>query len=376
MNRLHVIALALGAAAVGGCSSGYGTGAMLTVDYFGDTDVVGYAFKISESDHADCDITGQALDDEVFFVDLLDNVFPGRVDHVEEWLENDTRHLGADLFASLVPGCYDVTATPIHKVPASVSDYLDDAAEYVSKDCGAASAEGINVSGGETTEVLLASQCIGDAFGALDTTIIMNHPPTIKIGIDEKYAYECEKVEVCAEAWDVDDDPIDIDWARTDGTSTGIVITEGDLEVIDVVDGHRVWEQCVTIRTRYTDSYLFEATVYDLAEGGASRIEDKLADWGSEETESHGALEFPIHTNWVEYPKCYDDDGDLVDATDVEIDLDGTCTPTSDEDYYCDGLNSYGVDEDLRAHICKDDDGDGKYDTLVPENLYPDCPDK
>lgn len=342
-----------------GTAAQQGTGANLTVDYFGDTDVVGFNFTVERVACA----SGDAFKpySETFNVDLVDGIFPGMIELVEQTYSAETRHLGADLFITLEPGCYDVTAAPAAGFGV---EGIEGDGFTPSADCSVASTAGAEVSDGQTTDVVLISQCVGDENGALDTLVTLNHPPVISLDIDEKFNYECEPVTVCATIYDVDDDPIETEWARTAGVAE-FSLTEGDIEVIGFEDGHRVWQQCTEIVTRFTDTYEFEVSAFDLGydSGSLVRIEDLV----SPEL-SRDEFSFPIYTNWVEDPLCFDTDGTLVDAPGVSIDRAPGCSFTTAEQFYCNAGNTYGVDRDIRDHLC-----DGT--TLIEENLYPECGD-
>jgi hypothetical protein len=342
---------ALGALALAGCAGaadGFGTGALLSLDYFGDTDVVGFHYEVSNTSCAGEPIVPNSW---AFNVNLLDNVFPGMVTHVETVLDPDSRHLGADLFVSLEPGCYVVTATP-----ASAVDVTDAAAWTPSADCSSTTSDPIEVVDGATTEApVLVSQCVGDPIGALDQTVVLNHPPVITIAIDEKYNYECETVEACVTAYDPDDDPLEILFEKTAGPAQ-FSLDQGTAEVVGFEDGHRVWQQCAQIATRWTASYDYTVTVWDL--GPQGRFEDVVGQ------DSRDEMTFPVHTNWVEEPLCFDASGTLVFAPDVDIDRAPGCSYTDAETYYCSG--NYAVDPAIVAFLC-----DGT--TLIEEALYPNC---
>lgn len=342
---------------VAGCSntdsSTITTGAALSVDYFADTDVVGFHFTI---ERVECypgeDFEASTVEANV---DLVDGIFPGMIDLVEQVLDPDSRHLGSDFFVTLEPGCYDIDATPASEIDGD--DWTPSA------DCGSASAEAVEIFPGLTTEVVLLSQCVGDELGALDTLVLLNHPPIISVEIDEKFNYECEPVNVCVTAYDVDDDPLEFEWTKVDGPAI-FSITEYPAEVVGFDDGHRIWRQCAEIVTRWTDSYDYSVTVYDLGydNGVLTRIEDLV------DGDSNASMTFPIHTNWIEYPMCFDDDDDLVPVEGVEIEIAPGCSVTSAEYYYCNAGNAYGVDDAIRLYLCDDDD-------LIEENLYPPCVD-
>jgi len=329
-------------------SSPDGTGARLTVDYFGDTDVIGFHLQL---DRVACDAYDAFEPNQIHAnVNLLDGIMPGMVSVLEQSFDPDTRHLGADLFVSLEPGCYDVIATPSSAF--TVDSYTP------SLDCSTATDSALQVVDGQTTETLLVSQCVGDEMGAIDVAVAMNHAPVISVSIDEKFNYECEPVNVCATAYDVDDDPIEFVWTNNSSTAE-FSINVGPVELVGFEEGHRIWEQCTEIVTRFTTSYDFDVTVYDLGidAGQTVRMEDVV------DGVSNDDLHFPIHTNWIEEPLCFDGDDNLVSADGVSIERAAGCDYTDAEEYYCD---MYG-DDPIAEYLC---DASGN---LIEEALYPVC---
>ena len=332
-----------------GCNTATETGAMMSVDYLGGTDVVGFHFEV---DRVACD----ASDSFAPYhwegnVDLVDGIFPAMIGSLENKpFDDQSRHTGADLFISLDPGCYDVMAAPAAAVDGD--DWTPSA------DCSTASSSGVEVVGGATTEILLLSQCIGDETGALDTLVLLNHEPIISVEIDEKFNYECEPVNVCVTYYDPDDDPMVVEWASS---PSWYALNQGTAEVIDFDDGHRVWQECTEIVTRWTQSYDVTVTVSDLGyEGGSlTKIEDIIGE------ESHSDLTFPIHTNWIEEPMCMDGDT-AVPIEGVSIERYPGCGYTDAETFYCSGAYSHMTDPDVVEYLC-----DGT--SLIEENLYPDC---
>jgi len=344
---------AFAVALLAGCTTapdGFGTGALLSTDYFGDTDVVGFHYEVSNVSCAGEPIVPNSW---AFNVNLADNIFPGMVTHVETVPDPDpdSRHLGADLFVSLEPGCYVVQATP-----AASLDTDDSAVWTPSADCSTVSSDSIEVVDGWTTEApVLVSQCVGDPIGALDQTVVLNHPPVISVTIDEKYNYECETVEACVTVYDEDDDPLEISFSKLSGPAH-FSLDQGTAEVIGFEAGHRIWRQCAQITTRFTASYEYDITVWDL--GPQGRFEDVTGQ------DSHDYLHFPVHTNWVEEPLCFDAGGNLVEAPGVDITRAPGCSWTDSETYYCSG--NYAVDPVVASYLCDGSD-------LIEEALYPSC---
>ncbi len=335
------------------------TGAALSVDYFGDTDVVGFNFLLQGGDEcpAETETGGTA-----FNVDLVDGIFPGNVSLSGMQFDNDSRHLGADLFVSVPAGCYRVIARPASEIGG---DHWTP-----SSDCSVATSPTFNVVDGSTIEIdPLISQCVGDPIGALDVLVLLNNPPKITVEIDEKFNYECEPVRVCATIEDPNDDPIKVQWEKvtgygSQGYSYWIDEVEGGPQVVGFQDGHRIWKSCVDITTRFTDSYEFKVTVWDVTKDGVTTIETVVQGQEDDhELMSNDMLQFPIHTNWIEEPLCIDDDGDAVPAPGVSITRRADCDYTTTEEWYCTKAPA-----DIIDYVCPN----GYFDAHA---LYPDCPD-
>lgn len=346
----------------------FGTGAMLSVDYFGDTDVEGFRFDLYACDG------GDLLDS--FIVDLVDGIFPGNIQFVESVLDEDSRHIGSDLFVTLDPGCYEVTATPVRH---------DDAGYVDSEDCAPVSSGEIEVAAEQTTEApVLVSQCVGDPIGALDQLVVINHPPQLDVSFgDDKFGYECELIEICIDAWDIDNDPVlltveqlsgawdihfadDINQWVSNPADLAVYPDAGLLTENGAEDGHINWQVCFDVWTAGTDSFDLKATVQDLDADGIPFEDGHTAgqEIDGNPVDSNAMLTFPIHTNWIEYPACTDEDGYLVydiDGVYIPLTYEKNCYPVSAANYYCGGNNW----ED--SPYCEDQG------VLDLEALYPDC---
>ena len=324
-----------------------GTGLLLELDHFLQTDVVGVHIEI---DREKC-FKGENFEDFHFErnVGLIDGILPGGIDLIG--LDEDSKHRGADLFIELAPGCYEVKV-----VPASAIYDNQDAFEP-SEDCWSAKID-TEIWAGQTTEEVILLQCEGDSDGALDTLIVFNNPPEIEVDIEEKVALECESRQVCVRASDPNDDPVDIDLELLSGKGSLFgKIQKGDLELVGY-DGARVWQQCFEFVPEETGTLEFQAVVHDLGlndKGKLVRME-KLTG-----RDSHDKLKFPIHTVWEE-PLCLDDWGNVV-AVDGQLQprVPG-CDYMTAEEFYCE----YYGDPDLAELICDGHD-------LLEEVYYPDC---
>jgi hypothetical protein len=327
------------------------SGARLAVDYLGDTDVVGFHFEIVR---VACD-SGDSF--EPFSlqanVDLEDFLFPGEVDFLGQTLDPDASHVGSDLFVSLEPGCYDLLATP-----ASSLDVDDPDSWTPSEDCATARAQGIEVADGQTTDVTLISQCVGDEVGALDALAVLNHPPVLSTTVQDKFALECEPVEVCVTAIDPDDDPIEI--VLDPRVPSGEWLREsGPLQLVGWEAGVRIWEQCFTVVPHAAADYTYLVYAYDLL-ADSSRIEDVVAP-----EISHDELSFPIYTSpaAVSAPYCHHD-GQLVQLGDIVLDEECAQDLLDPQSYWCGGGDG---DDSNDVFLC-DEDGE-----LIVEAAYPPC---
>jgi hypothetical protein len=112
-------------------------------------------------------------------------------------------HAGADGLFVLPPGNYRVCATPMSDGGPS-------------REC--APTEGTaSVIAEATTEILLVSQCGGDANGGLDTVVALNDPPKID-DLDiapSKFITQCEAATITVTAADPDGDAVSFAWAIT-----------------------------------------------------------------------------------------------------------------------------------------------------------------
>ena len=325
------------------------TGMNLTVDLDGDTDVSFIRFSI---ERVSCDNEVFEPFSTEFVTDLEDLSLPGMISEFEDNpLDQDSSHIFADQFTVLAAGCYDVTITPLN------------AQEEPSGECRAATQEGVEVEDGLTTEIVLVSQCDGPENGALDAVAALNHPPTIVSMTFEpsKFVFECEMVELCVTAIDPDQDPLEFEWAKLNGSNLHDGFTVLSTETSP--DGSVT--QCVGLTPRFTGGYGFDVTVYDLAQSdnGTVRFEQWLAEQGYP-AESRDSLEFPLYVNWDIEFQCYDP------ATDTYAQLGGArtidrapgCSWTTPAEFYC---NPGYVGDDV-AYYCPG----GTFD---PTSVYPSC---
>lgn len=410
MSRLSIFA-ALAVSALAGCGiqdapdATEKQGAKLSLDYFANTDVIGFRFDVVQLTDASCDpyatkdVALEGGHQQSFDVDLVDGLFPGGIaELVNAPFKNESRHIGADLFLALHAGCYSITATPVQAfepVPSfgddadnAINSLFEDPWEFSgfdinrvendgpfwpSEDCSTTTGK-VTVTDGQTSDLLLLSQCVNDPIGAVDALVLLNHPPEILVWVDEKFAYECEAVHVCALVKDPDDDPIRTEIKLTSGDPWGVVgdpwLT--DPKVIGFSSGARDWISCATLLTDTRGDYEWQITAWDLGmDNGYTRdIEDLIdANQGlpAGTTVSHDDQTFRTFTAFYEQPNCIDDKGDIVSAPGVDVDIEKDCyASTNPAWYYCE--DTYAAPEilEIRPFIC-----DGN--KLIEENLYPEC---
>ena len=146
-------------------------------------------------------------------------------------------HAFADGLFVLPPGAYRVCAAPL-------------AGEGPSAECGMVE-DIADVSADTTTEIVLYSQCAGDANGGLDTVVALNDQPQITdISLSpSKFITVCESATVAVTATDPDGDELSYGWSvasgpdgsrlRTDGGEATFSGPAGDYELaLSVEDGH------------------------------------------------------------------------------------------------------------------------------------------
>lgn len=332
------------------------SGAYLSTDHYSDTDVVGFHF-ILERVACPGEHPGD-FEDEIIEVnvDLLAGLLPGGVEILEQRLDPESKHVGADLFLSVAPGCYDVIAAP--------ASWIDGEDWHPSEDCSVATTdEPVHVEPGMTAEPeLLISQCEGDPTAQIDVPVAINLPPFLEVELeDDKFAFECSPVTVCVTVTDPDDDPIELVWEQIAGVDP-FDVEIGPLTLIDFEAGRRVWQQCATVTNQFTGAYEYRVTAFDLGllDGDYVRMELLTGE------ESRISTTFPLYVNWIEERRCIDEDGDavLVDESAFVVRAEG-CHYTSAEEYYC-GEGYADENPEEAAFLCPD----GELDESA---LYPQC---
>ncbi|MFT4705846.1 MAG: hypothetical protein ACI81R_003561, partial [Bradymonadia bacterium] len=252
-------------------------GLALTFDTLADTDVAGFLFTATEVDCA----TGVPVAPANVITateDLEDMYLPGGNTTFENApLDADSNHLFSDHYFWLPEGCYDVVAQPL------------DIDGNFSRDCFSAHMDNVQVFDGQTTEILLLSQCEGDPAGGLDVIVAINHPPQI-IGLSyDPSKFICEDTTtVCLTIWDPDNDPLDIDWFVPPG-ATLVSQTVNELE--------DATEFCAEFAFEGPGSYNFGADVFDLgydADGNLVTMEELLILQGDAHP-SRDSIRFPVH---------------------------------------------------------------------------------
>lgn len=148
-------------------------------------------------------------------------VLPGGIGQFEDApLDNQSAHLFADHFQVLHAGCYDVVAVPLK------------ADQQPSENCLQASASGLNVLEGATTETMLIVQCQTPDPGGLDVVTVVNHEPQITNIVFKTPGEDGELVDgskfacgfenhVCVIAHDPDKDPMKFELFTSIGGNDG-----------------------------------------------------------------------------------------------------------------------------------------------------------
>lgn len=129
--------------------------------------------------------------------------------------ESGPGHAFSDALFVLPAGDYEVCATPMNGAGPS-------------PECGLAE-ESVSVIPGQTTEVVLISQCNGDASGGLDVVLALNAPPEISALelAPSKFINACELLTLTVTANDPDDAALDYAWEIASGPEGAALGGEG-----------------------------------------------------------------------------------------------------------------------------------------------------
>ncbi|MCA9539678.1 MAG: hypothetical protein KC620_12365 [Myxococcales bacterium] len=270
----------------------FGEGVLaLRVDMNADTDVVGVEY---EAVPVDCTsgLPVAGVESRLAVSDLADVRLPGMIPGFEDRpLDAASSHVMADQYLVLPAGCYDVIGTPI------------DSDGRASADCASAIEVGVEVVDGQTTEILMISQCQGPPVGGLDAILALNHPPVL---VDltyepDKFAFECEFVTLCATFADPDRDPLRLVWNNLGrGWSAG-----PDLRSREYSDG--AVTECVRVAGGGNGRYDFRVEAFDLLhhDGGLLTFEDWYALRGMPQRSRDG-IDSHWYVNWDTEARCLD----------------------------------------------------------------------
>lgn len=281
----------------------------LSLDLTGESDVSAVRFDFTP---VDC-TTGEATGDVISDQRLLENMtIPGGVSNLGDApLDTDSKHVFADSFSTLAPGCYDVSATPLQEdgTPSAV--------------CAAANKPKVEVTSGKTTEIFLLNQCAGHDKGGLDTIAALNHEPELKVKFESsKFVCSHGPQTICASASDPDGDPVEFVWSVDAGelmaSAPKVLSHEADKET-------GVVTECVQIKPNGAGKYDVHVAAYDQVwkDDALVRIEDWLTDEGYP-SESHAALDFFFYAaDCSASLTSVDPDGTLSYSTVMDVSDDG-----------------------------------------------------
>ena len=247
------------------------SGIALTLDISEMSDVEAMRFTIQTCDGEDVASEEVSLSELNFDADM------------ELDIEGHTAF--ADYFATLTPGCYDVELEPLN------------ADGEPSEDCPITTATGVEVVAGETTEIVMVSQCGEEQHGAMDVLGVLNFAPAITLlEYDPSKILGCEAVTICATATDEDGDGIEFEWEQTSGPTPEV---GPEVVSFDFDDGTAT--ECIEMTPLNTGAYSFQVRAYDLMEdedGELVRVEDLAEDF-----HSHSSLNFPLYVTCEEDPE-------------------------------------------------------------------------
>ena len=206
---------------------------------------------------------------------------PGGIEEFENApYDPDSKHAFADKYFLLGAGCYDVEVEPLK------SD------GQPSTKCSIASKQGVTVTDGQTTEILLISQCQGQARGGLDVIATLNHPPRVD-GLEfipSKFISCPNDVTICVDASDPDNDPMRVEWNILSGPTP---LTLPQVTTSSVSNG--TLTECIKFKPG-VGNWTLEVTVFDqLFENGLlTDFETYYTNQGNPQ-QSRDSLSFPLY---------------------------------------------------------------------------------
>jgi hypothetical protein len=250
-------ALALSATAASACQSGDKqpsaeglngkSAAALSVDVIGGSDVAQVQFSATPVDCATDQPTGAA---PTVAISALEDVYavsgiggPGNP------VAPGSKHLQAEQFLLLSPGCYDFTAQP------------QKADGQPSADCSSAQKKDVSLLPDQTKEVYLLSQCKGADSAGGDPVVVFNHPPDL-VAFDyspSKFVCAGTTQKICATAKDVDKDPLVFSWVYA-GQGAPPPFT---VDPMTGPDASGAFSQCIEFTPQAAGNYQFKVDVYD-----------------------------------------------------------------------------------------------------------------
>lgn len=159
----------------------------------------------------------------------------------------DSAHSFADRYFLLDAGCYLVDATPLDGDGTPVEE------------CSAVLDKQVVVSDGDTTEILLISQCEGAERGGLDVIGSLNHPPEIDnlTYTPSKFVACPQTVEICVDASDPDSDPMRVDWSVLSGP-----VPETPVAISESTSANGSLRECIAFEPGVGE-WTIEVTVFD-----------------------------------------------------------------------------------------------------------------
>lgn len=291
---------------------------------------------------------------------------------VPDAFDNADGRTYVEVFIELEPGCYAVAATAASEVDLHAGTYVvsdncrapEEPLEVVVEeedhhhhghddDDGDGGDDGCDGGGCIKDIPVIAMDC-DDAPG-----VVLNHPPAFEVELANKFAFRCERLQVCAVVHDPDNDPVEMEWAQTHGAALFQPLSVGPLTEVGVMGGVAQYEQCVEIVSAGPGDYAFEIVVYDLLEDG-TRIDATLPPG----ERSRAALDFPVYTSVGVEAHCIDTYGELVPLGLPIARVEG-CEFQTPAAYFCDPANAAVGGFDLQ-YTCPGG-------VFEPAAVYPHC---